>query len=186
MLKSNSIENQILAINTLGNLQDEQAYEMIEKLVFSHDPILSLWAWRALFRIDFNETLDKYLWMIAWREDWSPTFVVKVLTELNKDLISQPLAELAEEFYQEEISERQLARLISYLSIADPNLYESLVHRILKVSDEKEVIIACLRIVHSHRSLAASVTSLNPNVGKFACTLFKRSGASKQKEDMSF
>ena len=140
MLNSFSIKKQILAINTLGNLHEQNAYEKIENLMFGHDPIISLWAWRALFRIDFEKTLEKHLSMIAVREDWSPTFVVKVLLELDKDLISEPLVRIVEENYQNKLSERQMSRLISYLTIIHVSSYEKLIHKILHESDQTEVI----------------------------------------------
>lgn len=153
MLKSISLEKQILAINTLGNLHEQMAYEEIEKLIFRRDPIISLWAWRALFRIDFEETLEKHLSMIAQRKDWSPTFVVKVLLELDRDLISEPLVRLAEKNYRNEIGERQLARIVSYLTITHVSSYAPLIHKILHASEQTEVLIACLRLVNSGESL---------------------------------
>ncbi len=153
MLKSISLEKQILAINTLGNLQEREAYEEIEKLIVVRDPIISLWAWRALFRIDFEVTLEKHLSMIAKRQDWSPTFVVKVLIELDRDLISEPLVRLVEKTYAQKIDERQMARIVSYLMIVHVSSSSPLVHKILHESDQAEVLIACLRLVNSGKSL---------------------------------
>lgn len=153
MLDSFSVKRQILAINTLGNLHDQRSYDKIEKLAFSNDPIVSIWAWRALFRIDFDQTLEKHLRLIAVREDWSPTFVVKVLLELDKDLISEPLVEVVRKAYDQKIGERPLSRVISYLTIIHVSSFASLIHKILLESDETEVIIACLRIVNSGESL---------------------------------
>lgn len=153
MLQSRSLKNQILAINTLGNLREHTAYEQIERIMLGSDPIISLWAWRALFRIDFEKTLQKHLAKIALREDWSPAFVVKVLLELDSKLISLPLINLVEESYQNRLNERQLSRTISYLSITHLDLSKSLIHKILTESEEVEVIIACLRLVNSRKSL---------------------------------
>lgn len=153
MLQSNSLKKQILAINTLGNLREQNAYNQLETIIFGSDPIISLWAWRALFRIDFKKTLEKHLTMIGTREDWSPTFVVKVLLELDQELISQPLIKLVEESYQNRLNERQMSRLISYLSIINSDYYKDLIHKILLESEEVEVIIACLRLVNSRKSL---------------------------------
>lgn len=153
MLQSSSLKKQILAINTLGNLREQNAYNQLETIIFGSDPIISLWAWRALFRIDFKKTLEKHLKLIAVREDWSPTFVVKVLLELDQELISQPLIKLVEENYQNRLNERQLSRLISYLNILSTEHSKKLIHRILMESNEVEVIIACLRLVSSRKSL---------------------------------
>lgn len=153
MLQGASVKDQILAINTLGNLHEKSAYSKIEKEIFKQDPVISLWTWRALFRIDFEKTLTKHLSMIASRQDWSPTFVAKVLLEFDKTLLAQPLVDLVEENYQKQICEKQMSRLISYLRIINEKIYIDLVNRILNESDETEVLIACLRLTSSKRSL---------------------------------
>ncbi len=154
MLNSRSLKNQILAINTFGNLREQNAYDKIKKLIYHRDPIISLWAWRALLRINFEVTLKNHFSMIVERKDWSPTFVAKILMELDKDLFSEPLVRLVAESYQKQISERQMARLISYLTITHISSFSPLVHKILGESDQTEVVIACLRLVKSDESLA--------------------------------
>ncbi|MEP6902760.1 MAG: HEAT repeat domain-containing protein [Actinomycetota bacterium] len=153
MLKSRSLKNQILAINTFGNLREQKAYEKIEKLIYHRDPIISLWAWRALFRINFEETLKNHFSMIVERKDWSPTFVAKILLELDKDLFSVPLVRLVEESYEKQIGERQMARLVSYLTITHISSFSPLINKILNESTQTEVVIACLRLVKSDESL---------------------------------
>ncbi len=153
MLKSRSLKNQILAINTFGNLREQKAYDKIKKLIYHRDPIISLWAWRALFRINFEETLKNHFSMIVERKDWSPTFVAKILLEMDKDLFSAPLVQLVEESYEKNIGERQMARLVSYLTITHISSFSPLIHKMLGESDQTEVIIACLRLVKSDESL---------------------------------
>lgn len=149
LLKSPFPRNQLLAINTYGNLRDKSAYEKVEPFIFKRDPIISFWAWRALFRIDFEESLKKHLTMIATREDWSSVYIAKVLKEGEADSISLPLVKLVEKYYAGGINERQLSRLISYLSVAHSLDYSLLINRILNESKQTEVIIACLRLVNS-------------------------------------
>ena len=149
MLRSISLRKKILAINTFGNLHEKKAYDEIEKITHHPDPIISLWAWRALLRIDSEETLDKHFSMIAERVDWSPTFVAKILLESDCDLLSEPLVRLVEESYKKQIGERQMARLISYLNIIHVSSFLPLIKKILNESGQTEVIIACLRLVKS-------------------------------------
>jgi HEAT repeat protein len=153
LLKSPFLDNRILAINTLGNLGQENAYAEIEKLLRERDPIISSWAWRALFRINPETTLHKHLGLIADREDWSPIFVAKVLQEIEADTISEPLCRLVEESYRQSLEERQMSRLISYLVLAHVSDRTAVVNRILLESDEMEVLIACLRLVNSDDDL---------------------------------
>ncbi len=78
--------------------------------------------------------------MIAVREDLSPTFVVKVLFELDRDLISEPLVKIVEENYQKSLNERLMSRLISYLTIIHVSSYAPLIHKILHESEQMEFI----------------------------------------------
>ncbi|HQU83327.1 MAG TPA: hypothetical protein PKY59_09395, partial [Pyrinomonadaceae bacterium] len=118
LLKSPFPRNQLLAINTYGNLRDKSVYEKVEPFIHKRDPVISFWAWRALFRIDFEESLKKHLALIATREDWSSVYIAKVLKEGEADNISLPLVKLVETYYEKGVSERTLSRLISYLSVA--------------------------------------------------------------------
>jgi HEAT repeats len=153
MLKSRSLKKKILAINTFGNMREQKAYSEIEKLVHYRDPIISLWAWRALFRINFEETLANHFSIIGDRKDWSPIFVAKVLLELDKDLLSEPLVQLVEKSYEKQICERQMSRMVSYLTIIHISSFSPLINRILNESTQTEVLIACLRLVKSDESL---------------------------------
>lgn len=153
MLRGRSLRNKILAINTFGNLRVTEAYDEIVKLTKHRDPIISLWAWRALLRIDFERTLKDHFSLIAARKDWSPTFVAKVLLECDQDLIAEPLVDLVRNEYENGLAERQLSRLVSYLGIVHIRSFSGLIHRILCESDRAEVLIACLRLVRAEESL---------------------------------
>ena len=153
MLKSRSLKNRILAINTFGNFRERKAYGEIEKLIYERDPVISLLAWRALLQIDFEETIAEHFSMIAARADWSPIFVAQILREQDCDSISGPLAALVEKCRENKLAERQMARLISYLTFTPIGSYTTLVNKILAESDETEVLIACLRLVQTDDSL---------------------------------
>lgn len=153
MLRSPLLDRRLLAINTLGNLGDRKAYSDIEKILLDRDPVISSWAWRALFRIDTQKTLDEHLYLIVSREDWSPIFVARVLQEIEADVLSEPLCKLVEECHLNSVRERQMSRLISYLSLAHVADQTKIVNKILLESDETEVIIACLRLVNSDDDL---------------------------------
>lgn len=153
LLKSPFPRNQLLAINTYGNLRDKSAYESVEPFIYKSDPIISFWAWRALFRIDFEESLKKHFSMIVEREDWSPVYIAKIIKEADSDEISEPLVRLVEKAYEKRVNERQLSRLISYLSMTHSLTYTPLINRILTESKQTEVVIACLRLVNSDESL---------------------------------
>lgn len=153
MLKSPMLDKRLLAINTLGNLGDQTAYAEIEKSLSDRDSVISSWAWRALFRIDTQRTLGEHLSLIAERKDWSPIFVARVLQEIDADICSAPLCRLVEKSYADGIEERQMSRLISYLSLAHVADHTAIVNKILLESNAMEVLIACLRLVNSDDDL---------------------------------
>lgn len=147
LFRSFRLDKKLLAINTFGNLADEGSFEKVEKLIAHRDPILSFWAFRALFRINTPKVLQKDLQMIAHRKDWSPIFVAKLLREVDSDALSEPLVKLVEENYRNDLEERQMSRLISYLVLTHRTFYNEIVNKILTESSQIEVIIACLRLV---------------------------------------
>lgn len=154
LLDSPFIDRRLLAINTLGNLREASAYERIEKLASLADPIVSSWAWRALMRIDTEAAVNRDLKMIAGRDDWSPIFVAEVLQGLDADILSVPLCSLVRECHEQRLHERQMARLISYLIFSHVYDHNTLISRIINESGEKEVLIACLRLVQDDSVLA--------------------------------
>lgn len=154
LFKSRLLDKKLLAINTFGNLADENSFEMVEKLIAHRDSIVSFWAFRALFRINTSKVLQKDLQMIAHRKDWSPIFVAKLLREVDSDELSEPLVNLVKENYLNDLEERQMSRLISYLVLTHRISYNEIVNKILAESTQIEVIIACLRLVCEESMLA--------------------------------
>lgn len=153
LLKSPFVDKRLMAVNTLGNLGHATSYPNIEQLIADRDPVISSWAWRALFRINVAKTLEKHLQKIASRRDWSPIFVAKVLKEIECDTLSKPLCQLVEQHFSDGLEERQMSRLISYLNFTKVTDHTDILSKILLESDQKEVLIACLRLVNSNENL---------------------------------
>lgn len=153
MLNSWLLKNRLLAIETLGNLGSEKAVPALAKLAYSTDPVVSFFSVRALLRINFKVNSKHYLPLIAVREDWSPPFVAEMLKQLGCDEVSEILVKLVEKSYEQKLKDRQLSRLISYLSLAHPNDYIKIVNKIISESNKMEVLIASLRLVHSDEML---------------------------------
>lgn len=153
MLHHSLLKNKLLAINTLGNLKAKETYEEVAQFAWHTDPVVSVWAFRAMFRIRPYETRNVYLRLIAEREDWSPAHVAKILGESGPELISGHLVSVVEDAYRRQLDERQLARLVSYMTFAHERDYAEFVDRILAESDQMEVLIAAMRLLRSSASL---------------------------------
>jgi hypothetical protein len=153
MLKSVFVKKRLLAIETLGNLRSEKAIYELKKLSTHRDPVISLFAVRSLLRINFKINSKHFLPLIAVREDWSPPFVAEMLKLHGADEISETLVQLVESCYEQKLKDKQLSRIISYLSIAHPTNYARIINKILTESNKIEVLIACLRLVHAEEML---------------------------------
>jgi len=159
LLESRLITHRLMAINTLGNLGDKDTFEHVLNFVFKEDSIISTWAFRAMFRIRRNETIKHHLYMIAERDDWSPSHIAKILHDCDVDTISRSLVNVCRRYYEKTLSEKQLAYLVSYLRFAHDRDSSPLIERILNESDEMEVLISCLRLIKTPASVERIVIS---------------------------
>ncbi len=140
-LERGSLDERLLAINTLGWLRHDTNWEKLIEIANSVDPIYSLIAAKALIRIDAEKAVPRLIPLIAAREDWSIGTVSAILREAGADLISEPLSCAILQS-----PKNQTARLIRFLEIAHAEVAIPTIKRILKDSDDMEVITACLRI----------------------------------------
>ena len=153
MLESRLITHKLMAINTLGNLGDKGTFGYVLNFAFKEDSIISTWAFRAMFRIRPSETIKHHLYMIAERNDWSPSHIAKIIHDCEVDMISSSLANVCRRSYEKNLSEKQLAYLVSYLRFAHDRDSSPLLKKILDESDETEVLISCLRLVKTTASV---------------------------------
>jgi HEAT repeats len=149
LLKSKFVQKRLIAIETLGNLRSEKSVPFLKVFSTHKDPVVSLSAVRSLLRINFKTNSKEFLPLIAIREDWSPPIVAEMLKQHGADVVSEMLIKLVEESYNQNLKDRQLSRLISYLSLAHQNDYQNLVNKMFSESNKIEVLIACLRLVNS-------------------------------------
>lgn len=141
LIERGSLDERLLAVNTLGWLRHDTNWEKLMEIANSADPVYSLSAAKALIRIDAEKAVPKLIPLIAAREDWSTETVAAILREAGADLISEPLSRAILQS-----PKNQTARLIRFLEIAHAEVAIPTIKRILKNSDDMEVITACLRI----------------------------------------
>ncbi len=95
LLHSRQLSQRILAVVTLGRLQDQSAWSPISSLVTHHNSFLAFNAAQALLRIDPNAALPLLLPVLGRRTDWSPLKIVSMLQTAGRDLASEVLAQAA-------------------------------------------------------------------------------------------
>jgi HEAT repeat protein len=95
LLESRQLSQRILAVVTLGRLQERSAWALISTLLTHHNSFLAFHAAQALLRIDTNAALALLLPILGQRHDWSPLKIVSMLTTVGQDLASEVLAKAA-------------------------------------------------------------------------------------------
>ncbi|HEX8196384.1 MAG TPA: HEAT repeat domain-containing protein, partial [Pyrinomonadaceae bacterium] len=149
-LERGSLDERLLAINTLGWLRDDTNWKQLLAIAEDEDPVYSLSAAKALMRIDAERALPTLLPLIARREDWSIVTVAGFLREAGADLISEPLARAVLQ-----VPPEQASRLIRFLELAHSHVSVPAVRTLIANSSDMEIITACLRVFQDAEDLAA-------------------------------
>lgn len=148
MLRHRSIRWQLMAIVTLGNLRDERAWVQLQRIVFSRHTVLSLAAARALMQINPIETIWWLLPLIAERQDWPITRVIRFLKEAGADVVSVPLA-----YTLLSIEPEYQARLVRFLEVAHNDEVQQSIRYLLETSEDEQVLHHCLQFLNDPEDL---------------------------------
>lgn len=144
LLARRSTGDRLLAIESLGYLGDSAAADALRPLCGDEHPIVSLGAARALLRIDPANAPHVVPFAIA-RADWPVARLLPMLQAAGKpaaDALAGALRDVATEFLPRELA---LARALP-ATLAAP-----FVRKFLASSDDPEIIIACLKLLHDPR-----------------------------------
>jgi hypothetical protein len=147
LLDTADMENQLVAVMTLGHLRDQDSWNVLEKVARSRTPILSLAALRALFLINTSRALAILLSSIGARDDWPTEQLKTILAEAESATVSEGLIQAAEIAIPSE-----LPRLISLMDSAQPAIVTPYLLRMVQTSRDEEVLVACLKSRHVPRS----------------------------------
>lgn len=149
LLDHGTTRDELLAVETLGSLGDGESWNTIEQLAKSDHSLLSLTAARALLMIDAQRAIDLLIPELIARDDWPLARVMALLTDVGPEAVSRPLA-TAIDF----ATPAQLPRLISLMDCANAEIVAPQLLRLLEISDDHEILVACLKSVHAPRDPA--------------------------------
>lgn len=141
MLERANLRGRLMAVATLGQLQDRSVWGPLCTFAASPHVVLSLAAARALIQIDRHAAVERLMPLIAIRLDWPAARVANLLSAAGADVISDPLARTAIA-----ASPRHAPRLIRYLDVIHCETAIPAVRQIIREANDMEVIAACLRI----------------------------------------
>ncbi|MDR4478588.1 MAG: HEAT repeat domain-containing protein [Nitrospira sp.] len=95
LLRSGRLRRQLLAIVTLGHLQERSVWNELEGTLQADNAFLSLVAAKALLNIDAQAAVPLLIPVISRRKDWSPLKVVAMFEAVGADLAAETIAKAA-------------------------------------------------------------------------------------------
>lgn len=145
MLKhAGTFGDQLMAIVTLGHLEDFGAWSSIEPELDSENPMLSMMAAKALCNIDPDRAMPLLLPRIVARDDWAGARVAGLLHEAGASAVSLPLRDAILDS-----APANAEKLIAYLPMVFKPVAAMVISRLLRRHVDDRVIGACLKVANS-------------------------------------
>ena len=147
-LRRGSFEDRLLAVTLLGHHRDVQSLKLIDQLLDSASPLLSMTAAKALARIAPEQAQHKIVQMLIQRRDWVPVRVLLML-KLTDPCLKQALLDTI----QREAAQfpPYLLRLVQYLENLPNNQALAVTQKLLANQNQQDsdgdLIAAGLRLI---------------------------------------
>jgi len=148
MLHTRRIRDLLLAIITLGNMQEYSAWDDLKALLSDRHPIISLTSARALIQIDPKHAIECIVPMILKRDDWTWSNVAHVLRQANPLQVCDPLAQLAAIAPVD-----KQPGILRYLESTQCLQLTPVIKEILSTTKDDRVASVCLHIISDPASL---------------------------------
>jgi HEAT repeat protein len=140
LLRARSLRRRLLAIVTLGHLQERSIWNELAATLQVDNAFLSLVAAKALLNIDAQAAIPLLIPVISQRKDWSPLKVVAMFEAVGADLAAETIAKAAIQA-PAEIASRLIRHLASTRSSQGLPPLRALLQ---KGSPSDDVLSACL------------------------------------------
>jgi HEAT repeat protein len=156
LLRKKDLRSRLLAVTTLGHLDDRSPWEGILRLAHAPDPLLSLVAARALFQLDAYTALHNLKQQLLGREDWPIAQLAKMIQEAgNADVFAELAASAMRLVNSTHPAERSLLiRVLHLLEVAPPQIVMPVVRSILAISGDDEAVAHCLKFLNEPYDLS--------------------------------
>jgi hypothetical protein len=140
LLTQKNMRKRLVAVTTLGHLQERNAWGRLRSIIDDPHPLLSLAAARALMQIDSSAALSELLPLFTHRHDWPLNRIAKIMDEAGPDAVTGPLTRAVEIAAPEDFP-----RLVRLLDSAHSDQALPAIRRILQSAADDRVISACLQ-----------------------------------------
>jgi len=148
LLISSHLKIQLTGVVTLGNMQVQGAWPILESIANSNNAILSMAAYRALIMIDSDRALIELLPVLIKREDWPNAMIARILKNTNNNLVCSIVTNACDTANQE-----QLFRLIQILNALNCPSIPVVFRKALLDDMDDHIISYCLKFTTDPNSI---------------------------------
>lgn len=142
LIRSRRNADRILGTMVLGNLGDDRAWDRIQSFSRNRNQILAIAALHALARIHPERGGRVLLDFLVQNETWPDHRVANILYDLGPQAYTEYLADLIVR-----VPPEKKARLLNLMRHADGTIAILLARKLIRESNHREVITACLTIL---------------------------------------
>jgi HEAT repeat protein len=155
MLQKKGLRQRLMALATLGNLQDRFSWNDILALTREQDRTLSLSAFSALLRIDARHAISTLKPQLADRKDWPPAQLAILIQESGALEATSMLVDYAQEVAHSShpADVQRLQRLLQLMVISPSHEKLLAVRTILETATDSEVIAQCMKLLNAPEDL---------------------------------
>ncbi len=143
LVHSRRIGRRILAIRTLGHLQDPSSWKPLQDQLASANALVSFYAAAALVRIDAQRAMPGIMNQLAERESWPAEAMARLLTDAGADVARDPIRQL-----MLSLAPSKVPPLLPWLAHVDAVLGSEVAIELLRRHpDDAEIVAAALVVV---------------------------------------
>jgi hypothetical protein len=179
MIHTRKIGRRILAIRTLGHLQDPTSWQPLQEQLASVNALVSFYAAAALVRIDAQRAMPGIMLQLAERESWPGEAMARLLVDAGADVAREPIRAL-----MLSLAPAKLPPLLPWLAHVDALLGSEIgVELLRRHPDDADIVAAALLVVRDPSvlpELARFAESANAEVRQNLAVAFGQLGGLEQ------
>jgi hypothetical protein len=179
MIHRKQIGRRILAIRTLGHLQDPSSWKPLQEQLASANALVSFYAAAALVRIDAQRAMPGIMLQLAERESWPGEAMARLLVDAGAEVAREPIRAL-----MLSLAPAKLPPLLPWLAHVDALLGSEVgVELLRRYPDDADIVAAALLVVRDPAvlpELARFAESANAEVRQNVAVAFGQLGGLDQ------
>ena len=179
MIHRKKIGRRILAIRTLGHLQDPSSWKPLQEQLASENALVSFYAAAALVRIDAQRAMPGIMLQLAERESWPGEAMARLLVDAGAEVAREPIRAL-----MLALAPAKLPPLLPWLAHVDALLGSEVgIELLRRHPDDADIVAAALLVVRDPAvlpELARFAESANAEVRQNLAVAFGQLGGLNQ------